>query len=86
MLPPKYVWFTYSWYRMEWWEKSNGNDSCTPEILRKMLNESLAITPKNSLVSDNRHTVTFSDLVSKYQGLVVLVGGRGGYWPTGEKA
>ena len=62
--PPEYVWFTYSWYDDGWWEVGNGNSSCTPEILRKMVSNSLAITPNNNLVSDDRHMETISGLVS----------------------
>lgn len=61
---PKYVWFTYSWYNNGWWDEDYGNSSCTPEIIRRMINDSLAITPNNNLVSDDRYTVTISGLVS----------------------
>lgn len=64
-LPPKYVWFTYGWNSKGWWKEDIGNNSCTPEILRIMLNGSLAITPSYDLVSDDRHAITFSNLVRK---------------------
>lgn len=64
-LPPRYVWFTYSWYNNGWWDENNGNSSCTPEMIRRMLNGSVAITPNNNLVSDDKDMVTISGLVSE---------------------
>ena len=61
---PRYVWITSSWYDRDWWKQDNGNSSCTPEIMREMLNGSLAITPIGNLVSDDRQAQTISGLVS----------------------
>ena len=63
MFAPKYVWITPSWYSKGWWKEDYGNSSCTPDIMRKMLNNSLAITPSGYFVSDELSTATFSGLV-----------------------
>ena len=63
LFAPKYVWITYAWYDRGWWSQDYDNSSCTPDILRKVLNSSLAITPTNSLVSDDKNMVTISGLV-----------------------
>ena len=61
---PRYVWITHGWYNRNWWEEDYGNSSCTPEMLKRMLNASLIVNPNNNLVSDEKDVVTFSGLVS----------------------
>ena len=70
-LTPKYVWITYSF--LNWRDaNSNNNTRCTPEMLKKMLNGMLAIAPENTFVSDDRHTVTTSGLVSSHNNSIIL--------------
>ena len=64
MFAPKYVWIMPSWYSKGWWKEDYGNSSCTPDIMKKVLNSSLAITPSGYFVSDSLSTVSFSGMVS----------------------
>ena len=64
-MAPKYVWLLPSWYSRGWWKLDYGNASCTPDILRKMLNSTLAYTPDGYFVSEDKDTVTFSGLVMR---------------------
>ena len=63
MFAPKYVWITPSWYSRGWWNEDYGNSSCTPDIIKTLLNNSLAITPNGYFVSDNVSIATKSGLV-----------------------
>ena len=63
MFAPKYVWITPSWYSRGWWDEDYGNSSCTPDIMKTILNNSLAITPNGYFVSDNGSIATKSHLV-----------------------
>ena len=45
-------------------QNNNGNSTCDSGKLKEMLNQSLSIAPRNSLVSDDRQTPTISGLVS----------------------
>ena len=64
MLSPKYVWFFPGWYDRGWWSKDSGNKSCTPDIMRRIVNSSLTYTPNGFFVLEDRDMVTFSGLVS----------------------
>ena len=59
------MWITYSWYDRDWWKLDYGNSSCTLDIMRRMVNGSLAVTPSGNLVSDDRQAQTISGLVSE---------------------
>lgn len=61
--PPDYVFITHGWYSNGWWEQGNGNASCTKEIMRKMVNNSIAIIPDEFLLSDDKTLATTSRLV-----------------------
>ena len=67
MFAPKYVWITPSWYSRGWWKEDYGNSSCTPDIMRTMLNNSLAITPSGYFVLDDQSIATISGLVRQTQ-------------------
>ena len=70
MFAPKYVWITPSWYSKGWWEEDYGNSSCTLNIMRKMLNNSLAVTPGGYFISDDKLTVTLSGMVYRLAPMV----------------
>ena len=57
------MWITPSWYSKGWWNEDYGNASCTPENIKTMLNNSLAITPSGYFVSDNDSNDTILGLV-----------------------
>ena len=62
MLAPKYVWITPSWYQENWW-KSTVNANCTPEVMKQVVNGSLAIVPSGFFPLENDTAVTTSEMV-----------------------
>ena len=61
MLAPKYVWITPSWYQENWW-KSTVNKNCTPEIMKQVVNGSLAISPSGFFPLENDTAITTSEM------------------------
>ena len=53
MTAPRFVWLIPSWYERSWWRLNYGNSTCTPEIMRSILNNSLTYIPEGYFVSDN---------------------------------
>ena len=64
LFAPKHVWFLPGWYHRDWWRIDRGNKSCTPDIMRRIVNSSLSYTPNGYFVLEDRDMVTFSGLVS----------------------
>ena len=62
MLAPKYVWITPSWYQENWW-MSKVNANCTPEIMKQIVNGSLAIAPRGFFPLSNDSAYTTSETV-----------------------
>ena len=62
MLAPKYVWITPSWYQENWW-KSTVNENCTSEIMKQVVNGSLAVVPSGFFPLHNDSAATDSGMV-----------------------
>ena len=66
MFAPKYVWITPSWYQENWW-KSTVNANCTPEVMKQVVNGSLAIAPSGFFPLHNDSVYTTSGTVGGKQ-------------------
>ena len=70
MFAPKYVWITPSWYQENWW-KTTTSKRCSPEVMKQVLNGSLAIIPRGFFPLDNDSAITTSRMVYKINKTVV---------------
>ena len=62
MVSPEYVWITQGFYDEDWWMMSQ-NSSCSPEVLKAALNNSLAIALDGYFVNENKSEKAISTLV-----------------------
>ena len=62
MLAPKYVWITPSWYQENWW-KSTVNANCTSEVMKQVVDGSLAVVPSGFFPLHNDSAATDSGIV-----------------------
>ena len=64
-MSPRFVWLIPSWYESSWWRLNYGNSTCTPEIMRSILNNTLTYIAEGYFVSDDaeKSTPTISGLV-----------------------
>ena len=62
MTAPNYVWITHSWYHSDWWKENPMNRNCSHEIMREVINNSLAVVPDDFLLQ-KRSEPTISGLV-----------------------